>query len=304
MKKKNSNDGKQLEALVAFVEGLHLPEGYKIETNKGIYENGKQLCELDVLVTGKFGTTDIAWLIECRDRPSKGSAPGSWIEQLASRKNLLQLSKVTAVSTTGFSASAKSLASKFGVELREVKELSPENFSFLPDTLIVLNNQHELRNVNIELDSALPAEQKKFMEELLSQHKNSINNLFIKAKKSGEKITLFEAFIRTVGQLNLFAEILPDQPQKNVQIPVRYTDDYHFVIESPYGDIRIFMITFEGGLSLKIDTAPMSHFNYSQTQNKEIISQYSISNVNINDAKLSLQIHADPKSGNFVAKFS
>ena len=95
-------DGKRLEALVALIEKLHLPEGFKITTNKRVYEDGVQVAELDVIVEGRLGTTDLKWLIECRDRPRDGPAPSAWIEQLIGRKQRLNLNKVTAISTTGF----------------------------------------------------------------------------------------------------------------------------------------------------------------------------------------------------------
>jgi len=78
-----SSDGKQLEALVSFVERTLVPQGFEVQTNTKVFnDEGIQVAEFDVEVRGKVGTTDIAWLIECRDRPSQGAAPASWVEQL------------------------------------------------------------------------------------------------------------------------------------------------------------------------------------------------------------------------------
>lgn len=109
------SDGKNLEALVAAVEKLHLPEGFKVTTNKRVYEDGVQVAELDVIVEGRLGTTDIKWLIECRDRPSEGPAPNAWIEQLIGRKQRFNFNKITAVSTTGFAPGADKLAEQGGI---------------------------------------------------------------------------------------------------------------------------------------------------------------------------------------------
>lgn len=106
-----TSDGKQLEALVSFVEETLVPQGFSVNTNTKVFnDEGIQVAEFDVEVRGKVGTTDIAWLIECRDRPSQGAAPGSWIEQLVGRRARFGFNKVTAVSTTGFAAGAEEFA--------------------------------------------------------------------------------------------------------------------------------------------------------------------------------------------------
>src|SRR5712691_3000047 len=122
-------DGRQLEGLVAFVEQTLLPQGFEVKTNERIYnDEGVQIAEFDIEVRGKVGSTEIAWLIECRDRPGQGPAPGSWIEQLVGRRTRFGFNKVTAVSTTGFAAGAIEFAQSEGIELREVRTLGPEEF--------------------------------------------------------------------------------------------------------------------------------------------------------------------------------
>jgi hypothetical protein len=82
-----AQDGRQLEGLVAFVERVLLPQGFEVRTNERIFdEDGIQIAEFDIDIRGKIGSTEIAWLIECRDRPAGGPAPGSWIEQLVGRR--------------------------------------------------------------------------------------------------------------------------------------------------------------------------------------------------------------------------
>ena len=126
------NDGKYLEALVAFVEEQMLPEGFEVKTNQKIYnDDGVQIAEFDVEIRGRLGTTEIVWLIECRDRPRSGAAPGSWIEQLVGRRSRFGFNKVTAVSTTGFTDGARAFAKQQGIEARVVESLTPEAFDWL-----------------------------------------------------------------------------------------------------------------------------------------------------------------------------
>lgn len=59
------SDGKQLEALVKFVETVLLPEGFKVEARERVLEEeGRQIAEFDVTIRGKVGSTDFFWLIE------------------------------------------------------------------------------------------------------------------------------------------------------------------------------------------------------------------------------------------------
>ncbi len=125
-----SNDGSQLEALVAFVERTLVPQGFDVKTKQRVYNDESiQIAQFDVEVRGKVGSTAIAWLIECRDRPASGPAPGSWIEQLVGRRARFGFNKVTAVSTTGFATGAVEFAREQGIELREVASLTPDAFS-------------------------------------------------------------------------------------------------------------------------------------------------------------------------------
>src|SRR5262249_54789512 len=126
------NKGQELEELVAFVESTFGSKGLEVKTNQKLFdEDGIQLAELDVEVRGKLGTTDISLLIECRNRPSHGPAPVSWIEQIRGRRDRLNFNKATAVSTTGFSEAARRAAKVSGIELREVRSISKETFSWL-----------------------------------------------------------------------------------------------------------------------------------------------------------------------------
>src|SRR5580704_15076521 len=92
-----TNDGRKLEDVVALIEGVHLPCGCKLEKRHPVRDDaGVQLAELDVFITGQFGTATWSMLIECRDRPSSGPAPRSWIQQLVGRRDDLNINKVMA----------------------------------------------------------------------------------------------------------------------------------------------------------------------------------------------------------------
>ena len=80
-------DGKKLEELVAEIEKIVARAGKTVEVNKRFYDDqGVQVAEFDIFITFSSDLGGHKWLIECRDRPSQGAAPGSWIEQLIGRK--------------------------------------------------------------------------------------------------------------------------------------------------------------------------------------------------------------------------
>jgi hypothetical protein len=128
------NDGKKLEYVVALVEGSNLPDGFKVDKNQPVRnDNGDQIAELDIVVSGKIGTVDHKTLFECRDRPSDGPQGSEWIQQLLGRRQLLNLDTVVAVSSTGFAPGAIDLACRSNIHLRTVEELTAEDVQhFLP----------------------------------------------------------------------------------------------------------------------------------------------------------------------------
>jgi hypothetical protein len=124
------NDGKRLEALVSFIEKQLASDRTTVRTNVKEYDQGISVAEFDIVVETCTVAGPYKWLLECRDRPRAGAAPASWIEQLIGRRIAHEFDRVTAVSTTGFAHGAAILATKHGIELREVRELEPEQFEW------------------------------------------------------------------------------------------------------------------------------------------------------------------------------
>lgn len=196
-----ADDGKRLEGLVAFVEETLLPAGFDVQTNERIFnDDGVQIAEFDVEIRGKVGTTTIAWLIECRDRPGSGAAPVSWIEQLYGRRSRFGFNKVTAVSTTGFSAGARDFAETEGIELREVASLTPEEFS---DWLVIQHMEHRERVTRLDRASLLvnqteSPERKNALVETFASI--PVNAPLLKSSKTAEMISASSAFSGAVEQ--------------------------------------------------------------------------------------------------------
>jgi hypothetical protein len=118
-------NGHELERLVADLEALLLGTGFTVTPNDCVFDgDGNQIAEFAITIEGHVGSTRFRWLVECRDRPSEGAAPASWIQQLAGRREQFDFDKIVAVSTTGFSPAATGAAKNLNITLRTVTSVA------------------------------------------------------------------------------------------------------------------------------------------------------------------------------------
>lgn len=294
------NDGKDLEALVEFVESRMLPQGFKVKTNQRIYnEDGTQIAEFDIEIRGRLGTTQIAWLIECRDRPSAGKAPASWVEQLVARRSRFGFNKVTAVSTTGFADGAQQYATQSGIELRVVESLSPDAFCWLRIEYI------SIVELGTNLENATILVKENISEELSTSLKNILVNTngkteILRSIKTGEHQSLANAFLAAVNHGKLFDGIDPCMDGKKITLRAEYvSDDDHFVIGTDHGDIRVHAIDFYGSLTAVETLAPIvATKKYDNLETGETISQVvKFAPHDINGDRMAFEIHRMGEDG-------
>jgi hypothetical protein len=269
------NDGRHLEALVAFVEERMLPKGFDVKCNRRVYnEEGAQIAEFDVEIRGRLGTTDIAWLIECRDRPSSGPAPGNWIEQLVGRKSRFGFNKVTAVSTTGFADGAIEFALQQGIELRVVDALTPNAFSWLQlQDMRLLERRAKLDNARILVNANVTGNLRSAVEEVVSMASES--DKILRSIRNGEQYTVSAAFLGAVEQQSLFEGVDINGRAKKVALHVSYTNDHdHFVVDTKLGAVRAEVIVFHGELTAVESLVPVdARAKYISVGTGETISQ-------------------------------
>ena len=273
-----SSDGRALENLVRTVEEFFLPKGCKVEVRKLVYgDEGAQLAELDILVTGRLGTTDIRWLIECRDRPSDGRAPVAWVEQLYGRKQAHGFNQVTAVSTTGFSDGAAEVADRLGIELRTVSDAKIEDFG----SWLYSGAQFSLHNQIAALDHATVFPVAGEVPERLEALKAKLaaaksDEKLLRVATTGKLLTMPEAFAGAVSQSKLFEGMSPEE-EKRVRIRAEYPGDEHFVIDTAAGAVRVAWIGFEGRLLVKVTQMPVESLKqYSRDVSGAVISQSAV----------------------------
>jgi hypothetical protein len=111
-------EGKFLEMLVECLQKLLASDGITVTRNEKFRSKGKQVGEVDVVLRGKFGSTNMVVGIECRDR--KGPQGRDWIQQIMGKRDDLAefgFRHWIAVSSSGFASTAEALAKKANIEL-------------------------------------------------------------------------------------------------------------------------------------------------------------------------------------------
>lgn len=289
-----NKSGKELEALIQQIETFFLPDNFDIKGNEKVYnDEGDQIAEFDIEIHGKLGSTDISWLIECRDRPSQGAAPGSWIEQLVGRKNRFGFNKVTAVSTTGFSESASEYAEEKGIELRTLKEITPEDISswFKLENMLFTEWRADLEHISLDLSPDITEDVDKAIRK--TKPSDYIDIAYLVSTKTGENVRSEDAFLSIVQQNNLFEKIEPDRLTQKVEIHVNYTNDSdHYIIETDEGNARIIGIKFIGTLTRKDQIIPVSNISeYAQNENGEVIAQVAGFKINVQHEDINIEFH-------------
>jgi hypothetical protein len=300
MTSKRKNDSRTLEGLVAFVEKLSLPDGFTVEHNKRLLSESDGVeVEFDVVISGSIGSAKMVWLIECRDRPSSGAAPVSWIEQLIGRRDRFQINKITAVSTQPFSKPARTLAAAKGIDLRQVKSLSSEEFQ---DWLTMPSYQHTTRFSNLTHASILVPED---MPEAIGYEAGkrlleAPSGTFLTSTANGAKVSPKDAFLGIVELHELFEGLTPNGPAKSVNLNVKYTNpEDRFEIETELGPAPIESIRFQGVLFIEETRVPLkSIFEYHDVDSNMPISQTATyESQPIGDNHWALTLHKDEKSG-------
>jgi len=284
-----NRDGKELEQLVAFVEETLVPKGFDVKLNKKVFdEGGNQLAEFDIQVRGKVGTGEIAWLIECRDRPSEGAAPGSWIDQLAGRRARFNFNKVTAVSTTGFSASARASGDQHGIDLREVSSISASEFSWLQmEHLVFQERVIGIRHITVNI-----------VEECLSEIVKAEVGVIVKASSdqtpflvnsTGGTACVRDVFTRMVEKE--WDALVPDAPPRSLKVLANFREQDRFHINTSQGEVPVGSIIIEGEVSIRQTLIASETFKYHDAKTGEVISELVKFPFSHGSTKVTLEMH-------------
>jgi hypothetical protein len=255
VKNKMMNDGKSIERIVKLIEGWLIPEGFKIESRKAVYDEGVQIAEFDIEISGKIGSAPFKGLIECRDRPSEGPAPASWIEQLYGRCKRFNFDKVMAVSTTGFAKGAKKEAERFNIELRNLEDVTYDTVAnWLPFNAPLIIRHGEFSDTKVYLEYNHDQEHHDTLT--LKMDTNQAN--FIHTE-TGEKLSLKEIWQKTLNENpQLFGRIKPNSEPKSLTIRANYSQSKKYQLLMEKKLVPISYIDFQATLRVIIPRMPIS----------------------------------------------
>ena len=255
-----ADTGESLERFVKAVEEALLPHGFSVSIREKVFdEQGIQVAEFDVVVSGILGSTDIEWLIECRDRPSEGPAPASWIEQLTGRRTRFGFNKVTAVSTTGFSPAAQAYAIESGIELRSLHEISLDN---LRDWFNVEEFKAHLRHADMANCSLFVSA----LGEPLPQPRLDLlvppgpDTKFLIHTSTHDRMSLLDVWQGVLNQHpSLFEGISPGAARVRKSVDVNFTNPAsRYMVEAEGQQLHVERISFEAEFYIEEYVVPIN----------------------------------------------
>jgi len=129
--------GRLLELVVERLEAFLAPEGVAVTSPELFYDDqGRLIGEVDVTLRGRFGSSEMLVGFECRDQPKRGRQGVGWIRELAQKRRDLGIDKMIAVSSSGFTGPAITLAERSRIDLLSI---APREDLHLPEWFRVVH---------------------------------------------------------------------------------------------------------------------------------------------------------------------
>lgn len=315
------NTGKELETLVAKIEAGMLPDGFSVELNKRVFDDdGVQEAEFDIVISGQIGSGQYKCLIECRDRPSQGAAPGSWIEQLVGRRDKYNFNNVMAVSTTGFARNAERHAREKGIDLRQLENIqSGVNAWFpIPSPVLVLRRKLVFRGIKFEYRDAstISADQQKILKDFMKDMPAWTANR-IKFKKGVNSVYGLFKYMADGSYFSQIPIALGESKIEEHSFDLSAFDS-SVCLETEAGTVPIEILTVEVELKLVEEEIPLCYIRQYSTHNGKPLVQrvevpieggwdavsvpFTAPNVEEGDT-MGIKLNCEVEAGKFVLNF-
>lgn len=252
--------GRVLETVVAILEKALGPLDLSVESPA--YVTGRASGtrrEIDVAVRGRLGGTELLMIIECRDRIDVEDV--RWIEELATKRRDVGADKAIAVSSSGFSSGAVSLAASEGIELRTLKDIDiSDSFSWLGlthlDVTVVRSGSGGIRIQLLNPDQEVMAA---FAGRTFESHDDAV---FVD-KKTGDRISPNEILRREIDAAPSMPTTIPaDGSVVTSDLEIRFGgDDIRYQVEGPAGLVDVHGIEFDVHLAAERQHVPLGQLS-------------------------------------------
>jgi hypothetical protein len=120
--------GKDIEKIVEMLHKMMLGPEYEIKSpDYFIDQTSGQKREVDISIRFKVDYIPFVVIVECRDHKKKENV--TWIEQLVTKRSSINVNRVIAVSTSGFTKPAKESAEKAGIVTQVLSKITPDDIN-------------------------------------------------------------------------------------------------------------------------------------------------------------------------------
>jgi hypothetical protein len=145
---KQSND---FQRLVKRIYNQIVPLGAKVTESAMVWDKSAETQrEVDILVEYSYAGHPCNFVVECRDRSKKDSV--EWIDGLIGKVRDLQVDKVIAVSSSGFSKSAQRKARAVNIEtisMKDAEAIDWSKYKIRPAVLWFGDEEYTLHDVQV-----------------------------------------------------------------------------------------------------------------------------------------------------------
>jgi len=231
-----SRRGRKFEKIVRDLEELLGDSNLEVKSPDKLFDYASEIHrEVDISIKGKLGTHPILIVIECRDWGKPQNV--IWIEQLKTKRDGIRAHKMIAVSTSGFSLNAVTLAEKYGIGIRNVNNLDAKELSgWIADTEVAhILNSFDVQKVNYvvtdssELGDVAP---KATLPTFGGRGTNkSVDKNFI-SKNTGQRFSINDLVrnIKFQDNTTLFDKVKPNQEPIEEILPLSFRDSSNILL--------------------------------------------------------------------------
>lgn len=201
--------GRELEVLIRTLEALFVDSPAEVRSPDLLPGRLSGTArEVDVSLRGKVGSIEMLIIIECRDRSARQDV--RWIEELSTKREDVGAHMAIAVSRSGFTPAAQSMAQAKGIELRTFEQF--ETSSPLPFILETTSALGRLEGIEMHFHTqgghrVTPAAAEAGAATECRRHSRPLTIVRI---SDGQRLTLWEVW---QDVLSLHKDQLRDRPE-------------------------------------------------------------------------------------------